>query len=68
METSTKYVQYAARIPKVMGFRGAGAWGVGNRSFDVQGWWGLAQFGPIRTDKKGRRGGGAKIGHSSWIS
>ena len=32
---------------------------VGSLGFDVQGWgrWGLAQFGPIRTDRKrGERG------------
>ena len=69
IETSTKYNQYAARIPKGMGL---GV--VGSLSFDVQGWGVggggggvLAQFGPIWKDRKrGRRV--ANIGHFSWMS
>ena len=40
--------------------------GVGSLSFDVQeqgGGGGLAQFGPIQTDRKRGRGKGTKIGH-----
>ena len=42
---------------------------VGSLSFNVQGGGeeGLAQFGPIWTDRKRGRGK-AKIGHFSWMS
>ena len=43
-------------------------WGVvGSLSFNIQRWGGLAQFRPIRTDRK-RGEGDAKIGHFSWMS
>ena len=54
--------------------RDGGAGVIGSLGFDVQGWGGgggLAQFGPIQTDRKrGEVGGGygAKIGHFFWMS
>ena len=63
MKTSAKYNRYAARIPKGVGVGGV----VGSLSFNIQGWGGLAQFRPIRTDRK-RWEGDAKIGHFSWMS
>ena len=65
IKTSTKYNRYAARIPKGMG---SGEGVVGSLSFDVQARGHRVQFGPIRTDRKKGKGGGAKIGHFSWMS
>ena len=63
METSAKYNRYAGRVPK-----GMGVGVVGCLSFDGQGRWGLAQFRPIRIDRKrGYSEGGVKIGHFSWM-
>ena len=55
MGTSTKYNRYAARIPKGTGLGWGGGEG-GSLSFDVWGRGGLAQFGPIRTDRKSGEG------------
>ena len=66
METPTKCNRYAARIPKEMGEGGWGGGVIGSLNFDVQeqgGGGGLAQFGPIQTDRKRGREKGTKIGH-----
>ena len=44
---------------------------IGSLGFDVQEWWALARFGPVRPgENKGRVGGGegVKIRHFSWMS
>ena len=44
---------------------------IGSLGFDVQKRWGLARFGPIRTDRKmggGGGGKGVKIRHFSGMS